>query len=433
MEELLATIVAFLAIVVLSRLRVQLWISMAFGVLLLSGLLGNGVYATARVVRISAQSWYTLQVVCAVTLILLLTHLLKETRALEEAMGALTRLLRSSRAAAAICPGLIALLPMPGGALISAPLVQDVLGGAEKDPGRLATLNFWFRHAWEFSWPLYPSLLIAAANTGWGLPRVCAVVGVMTPAALLLGLLFTRRYGFPPVGPRPSGNRRRDTLLLLRGVFPILFAVVLYFALAPFVGSLSRYWVVVALALGVAVGFIVEARSIPRGFLRGLVARFQYDTVGAVFFVMTFQFVLCPDLPQRASAAGRAAGGAPVDAIARALQSLLSGIPAGEVLLVAAIPLLLGIVLGYSGGMIGISLPLVMTLPVFRAHPYAMLLLAYSFGLIGVFGSPVHPCLVLTARYYRASLGSFYRRLGPLLASTAVVASGLALLYAWLF
>ncbi len=52
------------------------------------------------------------------------------------------------------------------GALFSAPLVENVIGEDKISAERKAMINHWFRHLWEYWWPLYPGFVLAVELLG---------------------------------------------------------------------------------------------------------------------------------------------------------------------------------------------------------------------------------------------------------------------------
>jgi len=68
-----------------------------------------------------------------------------------------------SRVVGTVMSALIGLLPMPGGALFSAPLVGEALSKINASPEHKTALNYWFRHIWEYWWPMYPGVILAIA------------------------------------------------------------------------------------------------------------------------------------------------------------------------------------------------------------------------------------------------------------------------------
>ena len=68
-------------------------------------------------------------------------------------------------------PAVLGTIPMPGGALFSAPFIQQVAGDSMsgRDAGIPAwkmAVNYWFRHVIEYWWPLYPGVIVATRIFG---------------------------------------------------------------------------------------------------------------------------------------------------------------------------------------------------------------------------------------------------------------------------
>jgi integral membrane protein (TIGR00529 family) len=78
-----------------------------------------------------------------------------------------------------ISPAIVGVLPMPGGALLSAPLIEKV--GKEISNEKKAGLNIWFRHILYLVYPISPAIII---STG------VAQVGVYQSIVYLIPILF---------------------------------------------------------------------------------------------------------------------------------------------------------------------------------------------------------------------------------------------------
>ncbi len=97
-------------------------------------------------------------------------------------------------------PALIGMLPMPGGAIFSAPLVDSVDDNDELFSSEKAAVNYWFRHIWEYWWPMYPGVILAVKYSGLSFgfvgasfPIVVALIG-NNPAAGTLAAVTTLAY-----------------------------------------------------------------------------------------------------------------------------------------------------------------------------------------------------------------------------------------------
>jgi uncharacterized protein len=93
--------------------------------------------------------------------------------------------------------------------------------------------------------------------------------------------------------------------------------------------------------------------------------------------------------------------------IAANLTSL--GIPAFFVLII--LPFVIAMSTGMTMAYVGITFPILLTYFSTGDFPMIAFMLAYAGGYAGIMLSPVHLCLVLTARYYRAELSGIYRLL----------------------
>jgi len=108
------------------------------------------------------------------------------------------------------------------------------------------------------------------------------------------------------------------------------------------------------------------------------------------------------------------------------------GVP--SLVLLFAVPLVVGLLTGYMPAAVGICFPVLVPLIVdaTAAGPaihYGRMAFAYAGGLFGVLLSPVHLCLVLSREYFKADLGLVYRGLFRMMAFLAVVALGALLLW----
>ena len=139
-------------------------LSLGFAILLFSLILsmwsGTGLSGLwFQVASFEDPENYMLPVV--ILLLLFFTEALDRTGRMERTVNALKNWLKSKRMLLAGLPALVGLLPMPAGALFSAPMVASVDSKEELDPQHKAAINYWFRHIWEYWWPLYPGVIIA--------------------------------------------------------------------------------------------------------------------------------------------------------------------------------------------------------------------------------------------------------------------------------
>jgi len=339
----------------------------------------------------------TLRLAVVVVLIMMLGELLRETAGLARMVEAMEGLVPDARVVLALWPAFIGLLPMVGGAMFSAPLVGQVGQRLGVSAERRTFVNYWFRHAWEYVFPIYPSLLLGTALLGIPERRATADLWPLFVASLAGGVLFGL------VGVRREDGGRRwggwaSGRLLLQSGWPVM--LVLTLALVLHVDLvLSLVGTVVVLAVVRRVGLRTLGDIVRH--------RIPWHTVVVILGAMVFREVLDTT-------------GAVTD-VSTALIGL--GIPSWMTLFV--VPFAAGLLTGLGTGAFSIGFPIV--LPLFHHNPPGAGEMAWAWagGFLGVMMSPMHLCLALTRDYFQAEWGQFYRRLVPAVVLVAVVAGGM--------
>ncbi len=113
-------------------------------------------------------------------LILIMSRVMKETGHMDRLVESFARLSKDARMVGSVMTALIGLLPMPGGALFSAPMVDTSLQNLSVSREQKAVFNCWFRHVWEYWWPLYPGVVLAVALLGVETWRYMVFMAPMT-------------------------------------------------------------------------------------------------------------------------------------------------------------------------------------------------------------------------------------------------------------
>ena len=112
---------------------------------------------------------------------------------LERIVRSFKRLVGESRITLVTFPALIGLLPMPGGAVFSAPMVGAVSENSTLLPHHKTSINYWFRHIWEYWFPLYPGVILALSLTNVPAWKFMLLNLPMTLVALGAGYLIMLR------------------------------------------------------------------------------------------------------------------------------------------------------------------------------------------------------------------------------------------------
>jgi hypothetical protein len=349
----------------------------------------------------------TVRIAVSVVLIMVLSELLRETGSLRNMVAALQRLVPSGRVVIAALPAFIGLLPMVGGAMFSAPMVNEVGERFNVDQERKTFINYWFRHVWEYVFPLFPSMMLAAALLEMETFQLASATWPLTLAAILSGGVF----GLASVRDAGSTsalvpNRARELRALTAAIWPIALAIGLSLTLP--VDERAR--LILGLAVTIALLMIVKDLSLATlgEILRH---RVPWKTVAVIFGALIFRRVLDQS-------------GA-VHAVSAAL--IRSRVP--PMAIAFLVPFIAGLLTGLSHGAFSIGFPVVLPLAAPDGGPptggWAAWMMAGAF--LGVMWSPLHLCLSLTRVYFDADWGPIYARIAPATAAVAVTAGFLLL------
>ncbi|MCK4460585.1 MAG: DUF401 family protein [candidate division Zixibacteria bacterium] len=382
--EAVKLLALFLLIVIALRLKLSVGVT----------LLGAGV-VTAILYSVSAMDllegyWQLAQskkfifLTSVVLLITFLGALLKEVGYLDRLSGACRGLYGGKRTAATVLPPLIGLMPMPGGALLSAPLVDKVLSEPRYKPEFRTVTNYWFRHIAEFAWPLYPGLILSEAITGMPIGDVAVMQLPLTVMMVIVGLLFFIRA----IRPGTAGTSRNGSALM--GILGALWPIVLAIAVYGFTGIQLAWAVLISVGL-----LIVVVRPKLPALLTAARRGFSYKLVLLIFGTLSFQTAL------------ELAGA--IEAIPRLATSY--NLPPELIIILVCV------IAGLLTGMVAAYVALGYTiLAGFMYQPEIIpghIMLAYLSGFVGMMLSPAHLCLILTNEYFKSDLGRVYRRLAP--------------------
>lgn len=415
-------LVIFSAIVLATTRKTHLGLAAALGGVVFALWRGLGPAATAAAVGRELFRADTLLIMLLMTAIMAFSTAMKKAGAMDAFSSALRAVTPSPRSAMAVAPLLIGTLPMPGGAIMSAPLVESM--DPEKSHGGdvLSAVNYWFRHSLELAWPLYPAFILTSSLSGIETSRLILLNAYALPLLFVLGLLFIapRGAGAEDGSARPSLGRRLAAFA--HGVGPLAVVLGSYIALdalwrgagsmlglgASAAALVGRYAPILAgLALGSA---FLARRAGGWACFKGSVNAATFKLIAVIAGIRVFSALLDGAGAAQAAAAELETAGIPLLAA------------------VALLPFIAGLVTGVGFGYVGLAFPIVMgMLPEGGAIPReAGVVFAGAFGYAGMMLSPLHVCMVVSAEHFGAGLAATIRRFALPLALFVLVASAYA-------
>jgi len=412
---LVKVLVTLALILLANRLVKELLVSVLAGTLLLGLWFGHALPGVGAIAWERFRAPDNLLLIVVLLLVIWLSSLMAAGGVMRDLVEAVrSRVPR--RLAFAVLPAVIGFLPMPGGALFSAPMV-DSADPQRSLSGLLKTqTNHWFRHIWEYWWPLYPGVILALELTRLEIWQFILVQLPVTVIAAGSGaLLLLRRIprgggverGLPPPVPGP----RRSFLSLVAPILVVVVVFALLQLLFPGLRRLSRY-VPMAAGLVLALAVLQWQRRLPlSAWVQAVFSWRALQITLLVVVVRVYGAVIEAPLPE---------GVFPVALLRSELA--LFGIP--DALLIAFLPFIAGFTMGSTVGYVGATFPLALSLlgpSPSLGRLAATTVLAYGFGFMGELLSPVHICLVVTAQYFQIRL---LRSLSGLIPPALLVLAG---------
>ena len=164
-NPLIAVAISFIFLGILLYKRVNLGITLNATALLLA-LLAVDLEKIPTVIRDTTLDVLTVSIVIATFGIMMLSQLYKETKLINQLSESLSRIINNPKIVLSLLPAVMGFLPVAGGALMSAPLVDAEAEKIGLKRQKKAYVNFWFRHAIFPIYPLSQVLIVAAALAG---------------------------------------------------------------------------------------------------------------------------------------------------------------------------------------------------------------------------------------------------------------------------
>ncbi|MFP4446773.1 MAG: DUF401 family protein [Desulfosudaceae bacterium] len=413
LPALLKIAVIFTAIIFAIRHKISLATAFLAGALLLAFFFGLSPKNTVLAVIDCLTHPQTVTLCVIIALILIFSNSLEQSGQLRRLLSSFRGLVRNPKLNLAVFPALIGLLPMPGGAVFSAPMVREMGEKTNIPPATLSYINYWFRHIWEYWWPMYPGVLLATLLADINLARFIGLMIPFTLVVMQLGWLTVDKSHLR--APKDEALSGGPVLPFVREIAPILVVILFGIALGWLL-SLRFPELTVTKELGLIISLLAgnllvwRSNDLPLSRVGGIL-----KTPGILQMVLMVAAILLFKQILEDSGA--------VDAICSELLSLR--IPL--LIICAALPFIIGVLTGITIAFVGSTFPILISLLTAQHSgqdmiPYIML--ALTCGFTGVLVSPVHLCLLVSNQYFGTSLAPVYRHLWLPCACLAACAFG---------
>ena len=404
MLNLIGVIVAFAAVILLIRKKFNFGLSLILGAVIVGlfslqdvqpvQILKAFIEATIYSYETKQIETGTIELAVLMTLIFVLAKAMQETGAIKKLIDSL-RTIFSRGGTLGVIPAVYGLMPVPGGALFSAPTIDEEGDKYNLDKNQKNCLNVWFRHIW---FPIYPisSAMILITSSKFANFDISLLILANVPAfiaSVTIGLIYLKK--FIKNSKKEIEKPKKDysgIIYLLPPILPLFIYGILQFFGIPQIRSF-----LIGILFSIVLVFYLTKED-KKNYLEILKKSLTINLALAIFGIMIFREMF------EASQANVV------------LKDIIvsSSIPVFSMVII--VPLLLGVLTGYNLGSVALSYPILV--PFFPANIDMITLvgltsLIFISSVVGYLISPIHLCNVVSSDYLKTDTTRMYKMYVP--------------------
>lgn len=407
MWELVVVAMSLLVLLTLVRLKVSVGIALVVEGLLIVILMNPLLLPTVFLQALTSDR--TISLVLASLSISLLVELYSLTRMINKLGDELLKYIRKPIPIIAIVPAVMGLLPIAGGALMSAPVVASIGTTIGLSTTLMAFLNVWFRHTIFLIYPMSQVLITAAALTGYSVIELATYQIPIMILMVLAGLYVTRKNSKQASVPKDLITEKSSLKKLLTFLSPILSSIVIAL-IARQILNMLNYYSDYSVAIG---GFFGVALIVYLSFTEGG----EYVSLSKFFIALRSDRVM--NMVLSSFGAMLIYYSMITTGVSKSIGSMISSVRFPAVVTEVLLPGFMSLISGSPIVGVTSSVPLLAGLKKFSLGDASLI---YLSAFLFYIASPVHLCLVFTAQYFRESLLKIYKYLIPAIILTFFVA-----------
>ncbi len=352
-----------------------------FGIAMLTGSLILAIAIPYKILDVfiaTITDFKVIALMIIVVLIKLLATLLEESGLINGLIEGLESKL-SSIGVIIAAPAILGLLPVPGGALLSAPIVKKQGERMEMKREKQMALNLWYRHIGFMIYPLSTSLILLAGLSGIDVYTLIVYQIPVFFISFFVGFIFVYKC---------RGKSRKKGHGNLRGLIPILLpvavAIPLSFFLANYFSKEVATYVAYLMAIPAGIFIAIKMAGRKLEIKKGLSPTLAL----AIFGIMFFKNII--------NATG----------ITSHLSSYFNFLP--SLILIPMISFVIGILTAHNMAAIAILYPMFSSIMNIN-----LIIIMFISSFFGYLISPLHLCLAVTYDYFHLKFGDFYKIIVP--------------------
>lgn len=380
MREFFAVIVSFLIIPVLSRKKIPIGIAICICAVLMAFLGGVGLADFGNVILGTFTNLDKVQQLVIVAEVSIIGVLLKKYKIIDEVLDNISKVVKSNRLILMFIPALTGMLNVPGGAIMSAPLIDQLGERSNLSKPHIAIINLVYRHVPMNILPYATGFLLVLSLTPQiSIYKLMGLNAIFVVMYCIIGYyLYIRKIQNDST--TPYSFTWTSLFNLLKFTAPIYVAVMLnlIFGVPFYFGMLANLLII---------------------YLLHPTRMFLFDTARAFSFNVLYALV----------------GVYLIQGIIERMESLTSFLtlvfmnPDTVMLGIIVTAVFFGTTTGFPPTALGVILPILGTLPLSGNMLLLYCHFAFTWSFVGYFFSPLHLCQIFTCEYLKVRILDLYK------------------------
>jgi len=427
MLNLIGIIIAFIVVIFLIRIKFNFGLSLVLGSLIVILFSLSEIelikipkaFGKALIYDFDKQvfDFQTIELAILLTLIYILAKTMQETGAIKKMIKSLRSIFYKGGTLGVI-PAVYGLMPVPGGALFSAPLIDKEGEKYKLNQSQKNFLNVWFRHIW---FPIFPvsSAMMLIISADFANIDIYELIVANFPAFItfiIIGLIFLKFYikKIPPPNTIPK-KEYSGLLYLLPPVIPIIFYII-FFSTFTAIGienlkDFQRSIFIVGVVFSIlTLYFLIKIDW--KKFYEIIKRSVSFNLAFAIIGIMIFRQMI------------------EVSEANEIIATMIGGLPFHAIFIVIIVPLIMGLITGYNFGAIALSYFLVEPLFEYTGlNIIGFASLIFISSLVGYLISPIHLCNVVSSDYLKTDSTRMYKMYIPAVICLLIVQTSIVVLF----
>jgi integral membrane protein (TIGR00529 family) len=400
--EILKLILVIAVIVFLIRKKWKLGYIMLLASLLLGVAFGVNPKEIGKNFLLGLIDPATLNLIGIIIGVYFLSSILRRIKSFDNLVNSLQQLVKDYRLILAFIPALLGMIPMPAGAMFSAPMVKAIGEKANLNPEEITFVNYWFRHVWEFVLPILPGMILFAGILDVPFRNIFLVQSPLTVLAIIVGLIWEYKYlSKNDVNSFNKKNLFFNIKKLFLSIWSILTVIILVI--------IVKINVLFSLIFVIFILFMINYKKLGLHTIHKIIrSDIDLNVIILIASIMIFQRML------------------QVSGAAEIIPKTFMELGVHPFIILFFIPFFLAMITGLTPAAIGLGIPILLPIIMPGEINYYYAMFAFSAVFAGSMLSPMHLCLVVTRNYFKSDLNKIYKML--ILPLSAIVLSAFILL-----